>query len=112
MQLNSTSRVAIRILGAALLALPIAFRWYVSNFDRYLRMINGPYPFSHLGSGLYQFTLNSAGLVWGATLIAWSLSRDSTDPGVGRRLRLVKGTLTVLSGLVFILALQLVPMPK
>jgi hypothetical protein len=43
-----------RWLGLAFLGIPIFFQWYITDANRYVTMIRGPYPFSHLGGITYQ----------------------------------------------------------
>jgi len=42
------------ILGALLLCAPLLLFWWATDFDRYVSMINGPFPFSHMGGGPFQ----------------------------------------------------------
>lgn len=46
--------VFLLVAGIILLALPIIFIWLISDYERYVWLINGPYPFSHLGGGPFQ----------------------------------------------------------
>lgn len=46
--------IFLLVAGIILLALPIIFIWLISDYQRYVWLINGPYPFSHLGGGPFQ----------------------------------------------------------
>jgi hypothetical protein len=46
--------ILLFVLGIIFLSLPLIFIWLISNYERYVWLINGPYPFSHLGGGPFQ----------------------------------------------------------
>lgn len=42
-------------IGFLLLIAPFVMNWFIhADYDRYLWIINGPYPFSDMGSGPFQ----------------------------------------------------------
>lgn len=49
--------ILLLVLGIIFLSLPLIFSWLISDYERYVWLINGPYPFSHLGSGPFQLRL-------------------------------------------------------
>lgn len=55
-------------LGLLMVLSPLFFWWYVSDYDRYIAMIRGPFPFSHFGSGPLQLWGAIFLLGWGATV--------------------------------------------
>lgn len=46
--------IFLLISGIILLALPIIFVWFIGDYERYMWLIHGPYPFSRLGGGPFQ----------------------------------------------------------
>jgi hypothetical protein len=58
------------VLGVALLTLPILLFWWIHfDYERYLSIINGPYPFSHLGSAPFQIVIYAGLIALGLLLI-------------------------------------------
>lgn len=56
------------LLGSGFLFLtsPFFLYWWIhGDYERYLWIISGPYPYSHLGSGPFQLYLNAALLLSG-----------------------------------------------
>lgn len=74
------ARLALAI-GFGLVAIPPLAKWYMSDYDRYIRLISGPWPFSHFSSAPVQlFFLGLLPLTLGLTLIIFAAT-------VWRRLR-------------------------
>ncbi|MBI3956533.1 MAG: hypothetical protein HY340_00900 [Candidatus Kerfeldbacteria bacterium] len=50
---------------------PILLNWFIhGNYERYLWIINGPYPFSHMGSGPFQLAMYAQLVLVGLALFA------------------------------------------
>lgn len=49
--------ILLLVLGIIFLSLPLILIWVISDYERYVWLINEPYPFSHLGSGPLQLRL-------------------------------------------------------
>ena len=48
----------LRILGLLLLISPLFLHWLIhGDYKRYLAIINGPYPLSHMGSAPFQMVM-------------------------------------------------------
>lgn len=57
-------------LGIIFLASPLFLYWFVhGDYDRYIWIINGPYPFSHFGGGPFQAAMGLSLLFVGMVLI-------------------------------------------
>jgi len=53
----------LQIIGATFVLSPVFLYWFIhGNYERYVWIINNPFPFSHLGSAIFQVLL-SAGLI-------------------------------------------------
>lgn len=53
---------------------PIFLYWFIhGNYDRYVWIINGPYPFSHFGGGPYQLWMGLGLVVGGICCLCISL---------------------------------------
>lgn len=60
-------------LGAILVISPFTLYWFIhGSHQRYLWIISGPYPFSHLGGGPFQLFIYSALFLMGIFLITVS----------------------------------------
>jgi len=63
----------IRGLGTILLFSPFVLYWWIhGDYDRYLWIIRGPYPYSHFGGGPFQLAMYVGLFLLGAILIAIS----------------------------------------
>ncbi len=103
---------SLRILGTLLIILPLVYHWYISKPDRFITMIQGPFPFSHLGSGLYGFTLDALGYILGATLVVFSIHiADTWQPSTRRLFGIGKKILMILSVGIILLAARLLVRP-
>ncbi len=48
----------LRVIGSLFILSPFCLYWFIhGNYDRYLWIINGPFPFSHFGSLPVQIIL-------------------------------------------------------
>lgn len=57
--------------GAILLVAPFVLYWFIhGDYERYIWIINGPFPFSNFGSGPFQMGMYGALFLIGALLIA------------------------------------------
>jgi len=57
-------------LGVVLVISPVALYWFIhGNYDRYIWIINGPYPFSSLGGGPFQILVYTGLFIIGISLI-------------------------------------------
>ncbi len=64
----------LRNLGIITTISPIFLYWFIhGNYDRYIWIINGPYPFNGFGGGSFQLLMYSGLLITGILLIAISL---------------------------------------
>lgn len=62
-------------VGILFIFSPIILYWLVhGNYDRYLWIINGPFPFSHLGGGPFQMVLYGTLLFVGILFICISFA--------------------------------------
>jgi len=60
----------LRFSGVIFLLSPILLYWLVhGSYDRYLWIINGPFPFSHLGSAPFQILVYMGLVAVGILLI-------------------------------------------
>lgn len=56
--------------GAILIVLPFALYWFIhGSYERYIWIINGPFPFSNFGSGPFQMGMYSAFFFIGVLLL-------------------------------------------
>lgn len=63
------------ILGLFFIISPVLLYWFIhGSYNRYLRIINGPYPFRNLGGGPYQLWLYVLLILIGMVLIGVSLN--------------------------------------
>lgn len=61
-------------LGALFVISPVALYWFIhGSQERYIWMINGPYPFDHLGGGPFQLFAYIGLLVFGTGLLVVGL---------------------------------------
>lgn len=61
-------------LGFIFTISPIILYWFIhGDYERYIWIINGPYPFSHFGSGSFQLFMYLSLLIIGAALIVISM---------------------------------------
>lgn len=57
-------------LGFIFVISPIALYWFIhGNYDRYIWIINGPYPFNGLGGGPFQMLVYTGLFITGISLI-------------------------------------------
>jgi hypothetical protein len=73
---TTSGKFASPLLGAGLLlvASPIVISWFIhGDTERYLWIINGPVPFSSLGSGPIQLYLYAGLVAFGCILIVTAL---------------------------------------
>ncbi len=48
----------ITVLGLLLIISPIVIHWFIhGSYERYMWIINGPFPFNQFGSGVFQLWL-------------------------------------------------------
>lgn len=75
-------------LGTILLFSPFALYWWIhGDYDRYLWIINGPYPYSSFGGGPFQLVMGLGLFLCGIVLIVvyfigrklYSKSRDKKE---------------------------------
>lgn len=60
--------------GIVFLTSPLFLYWFIhGDYDRYIWIINGPYPFSHFGGGPFQLAMGIGLLFIGVVLIAAAL---------------------------------------
>lgn len=56
-------------LGFSFLISPVLLYWFIhGNYERYLWIISGPYPFDGFGSGTFQLALFTGLFIAGAVL--------------------------------------------
>ena len=67
--LGRIPRVLFGIGITLILSPPFLYWWIHGDYDRYLWIISGPYPYSNLGSAPYQFFLYGGLFFAGITLI-------------------------------------------
>lgn len=61
-------------LGFLFLISPILLAWFIhGDYNRYIWVIHGPYPFSSFGGGPFQLAMGSALLIGGIVSILLSL---------------------------------------
>ncbi len=66
---NSLSLI-LSVIGAIFVISPFALYWFIhDSYDRYVWIINGPFPFSNFGSGPFQMGMYSAFFFVGALLL-------------------------------------------
>lgn len=57
-------------LGLVLVLSPLALYWFIhGDYERYIWIINGPYPFSSLGGGPFQILVYAGLFLLGMVLI-------------------------------------------
>jgi hypothetical protein len=57
-------------LGLVLIISPIVLYWFIhGNYERYIRIINGPFPFNSLGGGPFQIFVYSGLFIIGIVFI-------------------------------------------
>ncbi|WP_048601963.1 hypothetical protein [Rubeoparvulum massiliense] len=60
-------------LGFVFIISPAILYWFIhGNYDRYIWIISGPYPFSHFGGGPFQLFVSAGLLIIGIGLIGIS----------------------------------------
>lgn len=75
-------RIILLTLGIILLIIPVIFYWWLhGSYDRYLWIIHGPFPFSHLGSAPVQLFLGIGLFLGGVILIGVSWILTKRFPG-------------------------------
>ncbi|MEA3422520.1 MAG: hypothetical protein U9Q80_01725 [Bacillota bacterium] len=58
------------VIGSVFTISPIILYWFIhGSYEMYNWIINGPYPFSHLGSGPFQLFLYASLFIIGISLI-------------------------------------------
>lgn len=69
-------KYTLRIIGSTFLA-SIPFLWWFihGDYERYLWIINGPFPFSHMGSAPFQLLIFVSLFIAGTLLILISFFR-------------------------------------
>ena len=61
-------------LGLIFIISPAMLYWFIhGNYERYIWIINGPYPFSHFGGGPFQLFMSTGLFIVGIILIAISI---------------------------------------
>ena len=62
------------LIGIGICLSPIILYWFIhGNYDRYIWIINGPFPFNSFGGGPFQLLMYGGLLITGLVLIAISL---------------------------------------
>lgn len=65
-------------LGFILVISPVGLYWFIhGNDERYIWIINGPYPFSSLGGGPFQMFVYAGLFMIGLTLIGIGIKKKS-----------------------------------
>jgi hypothetical protein len=60
--------------GVILTISPLLLYWFIhGNYERYVWIINGPYPFSHFGGGPFQLFMYAGLFAGGIGLVAVSM---------------------------------------
>ena len=69
------------ILSSGFILSPLIIIWWMSDYDRYLYLISGPFPFSSLGSAPFQIVFSALMVLIGsAGVLFWSsLNRKNAD---------------------------------
>ena len=61
-------------LGFIFIISPAILYWFINgNYERYIWIINGPYPFSHFGGGPFQLFMSVGLFLVGISCIAISM---------------------------------------
>jgi len=61
-------------IGILAIISPVFLYWFIhGDYDRYIRIINGPFPFSSFGGGPFQMLIYMGLFIMGAVLISASL---------------------------------------
>jgi hypothetical protein len=90
--MRNRSRILVDLLsslllgwGVLLLLAPVPLYWFIhGDSQRYLWIINGPFPFSSFGGGPFQlFTYVGLAVLGGAVITAAVLMRRKIGPPVG-----------------------------
>lgn len=68
---------ALLILSCGFILSPLIIMWWISDYDRYLSLIAGPFPFSHLGSAPFQIIFYVLLILIGSSGLYFSLSLKS-----------------------------------
>ena len=64
----------ILLIGIGISISPIILYWFIhGDYDRYIWIINGPFPFNSFGGGPFQLLMYGGLLITGVVLIAVSL---------------------------------------
>jgi hypothetical protein len=62
-------------IGFILIISPSVLFWFIhGSYERYIWIINGPYPFSHFGGGPFQLFMYLGLFIMGVILIAISVA--------------------------------------
>ena len=62
------------LIGIEICLSPFILYWFIhGDYDRYIWIINGPFPFSSFGGGPFQLLMYGGLLITGLVLIAVSL---------------------------------------
>lgn len=62
-------------LGFIFIISPAILYWFIhGNYERYIWIINGPYPFSHFGGGPFQLLMSVGMFIIGIGLIVISIT--------------------------------------
>lgn len=87
--------IFLSVIGGISFLVPIGFWWYISDYDRYLAMIRGPYPFHRWGSSPVQlFSFGAGPVILGIGLLClsyWLVGTNSKD----RRVALAVGVIGI-----------------
>lgn len=60
-------------IGSIFIISPAILYWFIhSNYERYIWILNGPYPFSHFGGGPFQLLMYAILFIVGIGLISIS----------------------------------------
>ena len=65
-------------VGVVFLVSPFALYWFIhGDYDRYIWIINGPFPFSHFGGGPFQMVMYLVLFFGGVFLVALYFLRNN-----------------------------------
>jgi len=75
--MNFKIRFILRFVGLELLALALFLYWFVKgDYDRYLWIISGPFPFSHMGGASFQVVVYGGLVLVGVFLLMLSYYKN------------------------------------
>lgn len=67
-------------LGFIFIISPAILYWFIhGNYERYIWILNGPYPFSHFGGGPFQLFMSVGLFIVGIGLIVISMTLEKRN---------------------------------